>query len=119
MDPPYTPPLRRAAHTIEPVLEAGLSRNVLLVSILALTLHALLGRVVVVTDTEQSSTERGWNIAMSVLASVIAVAGIQLQISRYAHVANGPPPLDWLLFAYGLMAALVATLGIAYPVLFV
>lgn len=104
---------------IEPVLEAGLSRNVVLVSILSLTVHALASRLVGPEDERKTAAERGWMIALSAFSALVAIYGIQLHVSRYARLANGPPPLDWLAFAYGLMFALVVLMGVIYPVLYV
>lgn len=104
------------------LLTAGLSRNVALVTLLSLTIHAAGRSTIPNSLVKQQTVDVVWLSLMCGMAGIVQVVGVQLQVNAYirAHT-NHRKPTDgwWLLIVYAVMVAVVALFSVLYPILFV
>lgn len=104
------------------LLKTALSRNVVLISILALFLHNTGGRAIPRVDIDQKTVDVVWLALMSGVLSIVELVGVGSQVVTYQRaVADGRIERDdaWEWGAYVVAGGTVLLFGILYPVLFV
>ena len=115
------PEQKTANHDLD-LLSAGLSRNVALVTLLALTVHAAGRGTIPNSLVQQQTVDVVWLALMCGMTGIVEVVGVQHQVNTYlrAH-AKYRQPVDewWLIVVYTVMIAVVVLFCIVYPILFV
>lgn len=104
------------------LLTAGLSRNVALVTLLALTIHAAGRGTIPNSLIQQQTVDVVWLALMCGMTGILEVVGVQLQVNAYlrAHAKHRQPVDEWwLVVVYTVMIAVVALFCVVYPILFV
>ena len=104
------------------LLTAGLTRNVLLLTLLTISIHTAGARAVPNAGADEKTVDIVWLALMSGAAGVVAIGGIQLQVNAYVRShreAGVAMNTTWLLAVYVVMISLVLLFAILYPILFV
>lgn len=104
------------------LLTAALSRNVAIITLVAIVLHAAGARAIPNASAPSTRVDVVWLAFMCGMAGVVEIVGVQAQITAYVRAHRKEAVVVdewWIVTAYAVMAGVVLLLCVLYPVLFV
>jgi len=112
---------KKTPHDVQ-LLHAGLTRNIILVSLFSISIHSTGARAIPNVASPQTTIDVVWLALTCAFSGVVQIIGVQTQINEYIkrHRLEGTPPSEvWIILSYLLMLSVVIFYCIVYPIFFV